>query len=86
MRKNDAFVTKIVITRLTKAFMAMFAPAESLPSPATLFTPHKSQFWYTTASFRPVKVHQIVSKFARKKIAKIGHNFAYTISGAGGAD
>ena len=36
MRKNDAFVAKIVITRLTKAFMAMFAPAESLPSPATL--------------------------------------------------
>ena len=36
MRKNDAFVAKIVITRLTKGFMAMFAPAESLPSPATL--------------------------------------------------
>jgi len=38
MRKNDAFVAKIVITRLTKGFMAIFAPAESLPSPATL--PH----------------------------------------------
>ena len=36
MRKNDAFVAKIVITRLTKGFMAIFAPAESLPSPATL--------------------------------------------------
>ena len=36
MRKNDTFVAKIVITRLTKGFMAMFAPAESLPSPATL--------------------------------------------------
>ena len=36
MRRNDAFVAKIVITRLTKGFMAMFAPAESLPSPATL--------------------------------------------------
>ena len=36
MRKNDAFVVKIVIKRLTKGFMAMFAPAESLPSPATL--------------------------------------------------
>ena len=35
-RKNNAFVAKIVITRLTKSFMAMFAPAESLPSPATL--------------------------------------------------
>ena len=39
MRKNDAVVAKIVITRLTKGFMAMFAPAESLPSPATLLTP-----------------------------------------------
>ena len=38
MRKNDAFVAKNVITRLTKGFMAMFAPAESLPSPATLLT------------------------------------------------
>ena len=27
---------KIVNTRLTKGFMAIFAPAESLPSPATL--------------------------------------------------
>ena len=36
MRKNGAFVAKIVITHLTKGFMAMFAPAESLPSPATL--------------------------------------------------
>ena len=34
--KNDAFVAKIVNTRLTKGFMAIFAPAESLPSPATL--------------------------------------------------
>ena len=36
MRKNDAFVAKIVYTRLTKGFMAIFAPAESLPTPATL--------------------------------------------------
>ena len=36
MRKNDAFVAKILNTRLTKGFMAIFAPAESLPSPATL--------------------------------------------------
>ena len=35
-RKNDAFVAKIVNTRLTKGFMAIFAPAENLPSPATL--------------------------------------------------
>ena len=36
MRKNDAFVAKIVNTRLTKIFMAIFAPNERLPSPATL--------------------------------------------------
>ena len=36
MRKNNAFVAKIVNTRLTKGFIAIFAPAESLPSPATL--------------------------------------------------
>ena len=35
-RKNDAFVAKIVNTRLTKIFMAIFAPNERLPSPATL--------------------------------------------------
>ena len=28
MRKNDAFVAKIVNTRLTKIFMAIFAPHE----------------------------------------------------------
>ena len=39
MRKNDAFVVKIVNTRLTKCFMAIFAPAESLPSPVTLVYP-----------------------------------------------
>ena len=38
MRKNDAFVAKIVNTRLTKIFMAIFAPDERLPSSATL--PH----------------------------------------------
>ena len=36
MRKNDAFVAKIVNTRLTKIFMTIFAPTESLPSSATL--------------------------------------------------
>ena len=35
-RKNDAFVAKIVNTRLTKNFMAIFAPDERLPSSATL--------------------------------------------------
>ena len=34
--KNDAFVTKIVNTRLTKISMAIFAPDERLPSSATL--------------------------------------------------
>ena len=36
MRKNDAFVAKIVNTRLTKIFLAIFAPDERLPSSATL--------------------------------------------------
>ena len=40
MRKNDALVAKIVNTRLTKGFMSIFAPAESLPSPATLSENH----------------------------------------------
>ena len=35
-RKNNAFVEKIVNTRLTKIFMAIFAPHERLPSSATL--------------------------------------------------
>ena len=35
-RKNDAFVAKIVNTRLTKIFMAIFSPDERLPSSATL--------------------------------------------------
>ena len=36
--QNDAFVAKIVNTRLTKIFMAIFAPDERLPSSATLDT------------------------------------------------
>ena len=35
-RKNDAFVARIVNTRLTKIFMAIFALDERLPSSATL--------------------------------------------------
>ena len=35
-RKNNAFVAKIVNTRLTKVFMAIFALAERLPISATL--------------------------------------------------
>ena len=36
-RQNDAFVAKIVNTRLTNIFMAIFAPGERLPTSATLF-------------------------------------------------
>ena len=36
MRKNDAFDVKIVNSRLTKIFMAIFATDERLPSSATL--------------------------------------------------
>ena len=36
MLKNDAFDAKIVNTRLTKIFIATFAPDERLPSSATL--------------------------------------------------
>ena len=36
MRKNDAFDAKIVNMRLTKIFIAIFAPYEKLPSSATL--------------------------------------------------
>ena len=36
MRKNDAFDAKIVNKRLTKIFIAIFAPDERLPSSATL--------------------------------------------------
>ena len=38
MRKNDAFDTKIVNTRLTNIFIANFAPDERLPSSATLLS------------------------------------------------
>ena len=34
MRKNDAFVAKIINTRLMKIFIAIFAPNERLPSSA----------------------------------------------------
>ena len=36
MRKNDAFDAKIVNMRLTKIFIAIFAPEKRLPSSATL--------------------------------------------------
>ena len=34
--KNDVFCRELANTRLTKELMAFFAPAESLPTPATL--------------------------------------------------
>ena len=37
-RKNDAFDANIVNTRLTKIFIAIFAPDERLPSSATLLS------------------------------------------------
>ena len=47
-RKNDAFDAKIVNTRLTKIFIAIFAPDERLPSSATLIRNH------ITLLFEPV--------------------------------
>ena len=38
MRKSDAFDAKIVNTRLTQIFKAIFAPDERLPSSATLYS------------------------------------------------
>ena len=61
--QNDAFVAKIVITRLTKGFMAIFAPAESLPSPATLFCnmlqswPHHPVFFLNRQEFDCPTIH-----------------------------
>ena len=45
MRKNDAFFASIVITRLTKIFMTIFAPDERLSSSATLPVP---DFFFNT--------------------------------------
>ena len=39
MRKNNAFVAKIVNMHFTKIFMAIFAPDERLPRSATLVYP-----------------------------------------------
>ena len=42
------------------------------------FIPHICQYWYTTALFRPVKVHQkCVNKIA--KIGQKGQNFAFSM-------
>ena len=53
MRKNDAFDAKIVNTRLTEIFIAIFAPDERLPSSATLPFPYLS--W--TNSFYELKTN-----------------------------
>ena len=60
-RKNDPFVAKIVNTCLTKIFLAIFAPDERLPSPATLADtyaelvfygiPYICHFFYTVKIF-----------------------------------
>ena len=39
LRKNDSSVAKIVNTRLTQIFMAIFAPDERLPTSALPFNP-----------------------------------------------
>ena len=44
MRKNNAFDAKIVNTRLTKIFIAIFAPDERLPSSATLLQTNKRKW------------------------------------------
>ena len=61
MRKNDAFVAKIVNTRLTKGFMAIFAPAESLPSPATLRISFLSlELWMKLRKKAPAPIIQVL--------------------------
>ena len=62
-RKNDAIVTKIVNTRLTKFFMAIFAPDERLPSPATLYDDDKEEgtgpcFLIQNSSYIHIDVNQ----------------------------
>ena len=61
-RKNDAFVAKIVNTRLTKTFMAISVPDEKLPSSATLPIIHilKSvhltiRIWFSWTTFLDLK-------------------------------
>ena len=44
MRKNDTCDAKIVNTRLTKIFIAFFAPDERLPSSATLLQTNKRKW------------------------------------------
>ena len=48
MHKNDAFDAKIVNTRLTKIFIAIFAPDERLPSFASL----DRVFWLSYVRFK----------------------------------
>ena len=50
MRKNDAFDAKIVNTRLTKIFIAIFAPDERLPNSATLLSGAVSSYFMAAFS------------------------------------
>ena len=45
-RKNDASLAKIVNTRLTKIFVAIFALAERLSTSATLITRRETKYVY----------------------------------------
>ena len=71
MRKNDAFVAKIVNTRLTKIFMAILAPDERLPSSATLMksmNPVKPEDLMDPVSVVDVKHHVIVEPMDPKDL------------------
>ena len=75
MRKNGAFVAKIVNTGLTKIFMAIFAPDERLPSSATLI--HRSLKPHSI-NYRVDAVHKEVHEYIQgrlKLLCKI-HNIS----------
>ena len=72
-RKSEAFVAKIVITRLTKFFMVIFAHAERLPTVATLpwvkfYQIQEYYFLHTTSPH----IHWLsyTSRFLVQRIAK----------------
>ena len=68
MRKNDAFVAKIVNTGLTKIFMVIFAPDKRLPSFATLLDTR----WKPPPHYLWDEVHQCqvkdTSEFLQNKL------------------
>ena len=76
-RKNDAFVAKIVNTRLTKGFMAIFAPAESLPSPATLspsLLTSNWQFLRIKENLEPLGFGALLTQVQKSQKEKLFHN------------